>query len=185
MKQRPQSLCNMCGRCCRLATTPVPYDELLKLVEEGEQGAIDFLSIFEPYPSIEAAREQDPTAVDNIIHELKEFGKYEEDKTTFYRCKYISDDNLCGNYENRPELCHRFPSSPYAVVPPGCGFEGWLFWMQEEDKQKVRRSKEQLIELQLLRKKTSDEELINKISAVEEKVQRTIDNYKKYGADFW
>ena len=127
VKSRPQRLCHMCGKCCRISTTPYPYEELKAKVEEGHEGAIDFLDIFEPYPSIESAREVDAGIVDNIINGLKEDNNYDEKTLTFYRCRYIMDNNLCGIYLNRKKLCDNFPVSPWAVVPPDCGFEGWLF----------------------------------------------------------
>jgi Fe-S-cluster containining protein len=178
LTKRPQRLCKMCGRCCRTSTTSNSYEDLLKMCEAGDEGAIAFLSIFEPYPSIEAARVQDAELVDNILGEL---GSGEN--VTFYGCKYIRDDNLCGNYETRPLLCHHCPSTPWAVVPPGCGFENWLLWKREEDKQKVRRSKEQLQELELMY--TDDPETIAKIERVKQTVQKTIDMYKKFGSEYW
>ena len=185
LSKRPQHLCKMCGKCCRVVTAPLPYNKLKEMAEYGDQGAIDFLSIFEPYKSIYDARKVDEEIVDNIINRLKEDGNYVENDMTFYRCKYLQADNLCGNYDNRPVLCRYFPSSPWAIVPPGCGFEGWLFWKREEDKQKIRRAKEELLELKLLSKRTKDPETLKKITAVEHKIQKNIDLYKKYGSENW
>ena len=70
-------------------------------------------------------------------------------------------------------------------MPPGCGFEGWLFWQREEIKQKIRKSKEELLELNLLRMRTKDENTLQKINIVEHKIQRGIDFYKKYGSENW
>ena len=175
----------MCGKCCRVVTAPLPYEKLKELAANGDQGAIDFLSIFEPYKSVYEARKVDEGIVDNIINRLKEDGNYVEKDMTFYRCKYLQADNLCANYENRPTLCRYFPSSPWAIVPPGCGFEGWLFWKREEDKQKIRRAKEELLELELLAKRTKDPDTLKKIAAVEHKIQKNIDLYKKYGSENW
>lgn len=83
---------------------------------------------------------------------LSDDGNYNEEEITFYGCKYLQPDNLCSRYDTRLTLCKHCPSSPWSIVPPGCGFEGWLFWQREELKQKIRRSKEELIELQLLKK---------------------------------
>ena len=182
LSKRPQELCRMCGKCCRVVTTTTPYKELKA---SKEQGAIDFLSIFEPYPSIEAAREVDAGIVDNIIEGLKEDGNYDEKNMTFYHCKYLQDDNLCGRYEDRLTLCKHFPSTPWAIVPPGCGYEGWLFLKREEIKQKIRKVKEELIELQLLKTKVKDEATLEKIKAVEEKMHNSINIYKKYGSEDW
>lgn len=185
LDKRPQSLCHMCGKCCRVVTTSTPYKTLKKMAEENDRGAIDFLSIFVPYESIQAARQADSEVVDNIINRLSEDGNYIEDETTFYCCKYLQDDNLCSNYENRPVLCRHCPSSPWSIVPPGCGFEGWLFWKREEEKEKIRRAKEELLELKLLKKRKNSPETLQKIEAVEQKILRNIDMYKKYGSENW
>ncbi len=185
LDKRPQSLCKMCGKCCRDVTTSTPYKKLKEMAENGDEGAIDFLSVFVPYETIEAAKAVDEGVVNNIISMLSMDGQYKEDETSFYYCKYLRDDNMCSNYENRLTLCKHFPSTPWAIVPPGCGFEGWLFMKREEDKQKVRLAKEELLELKLLRKRTTNEETLKKISIVEQKLQKNIDYYKKYGSENW
>lgn len=185
LAKRPQHLCHMCGKCCRMSTTSTPYEELKKLAAEGHQGAIDFLSIFVPYKSIEEARKVEPEVVDNIIKHQKEDGKYNEANLTFYGCKYLGKDNLCSRYETRLDLCKHCPSTPWSIVPPGCGFEGWLFWQREEIKKKIRLEKEELLDLKLLRLKTTNEEVLKKITLVEHKIQKSIDLYKKYGSENW
>lgn len=42
LSQRPQSLCKMCGKCCRFVTIPQTYEEVQKLASEGHEGAKDF-----------------------------------------------------------------------------------------------------------------------------------------------
>ncbi|MBQ8168182.1 YkgJ family cysteine cluster protein [bacterium] len=185
LSQRPQYLCRMCGLCCRVATSITPYSEIKKMAEEGEQGALDFLELFEPYPSIEDARKVSAATVDNIISRLKDDGNYVEEETTFYCCKYLNDDNTCSRYEERATLCKHFPASPWAIVPPGCGFEGWLFMKREEIKQKIRKTKEDLLELQLLKAKNMDTNTVQKILAVEKRMLESINTYRKYGSEHW
>ncbi len=186
LNKRPQSLCKMCGRCCRVITnTKYPYQTIKKMAQEGNEFAIDFLKIFEPYPSVESARKVDNAIVENIKQMLETDGNYDESNITFYHCRYLLDNNLCSIYEERPTLCIHCPSSGWVVVPPGCGFEGWLFLKREEDKQKVRKAKEEYIELQLLKRKTSDEKILNKINSVEKKIQHTIEIFKQYGSQDW
>ncbi|MBQ3819364.1 YkgJ family cysteine cluster protein [bacterium] len=182
---RPQQLCKMCGKCCRYVTTSKSYEELKRLADTGDKGALDFLEIFEPYESIEAVRNIDAQTVDNIINTLIADGNFNKENMTFYYCKYLQDDNLCSNYDNRKDLCKHFPSTPWAIVPPNCGFEGWLFAKREEIKQRVRKEKEELIDLKVLKSKTTDEETLKKIELVEQKLQRNIDMYKKYGSEDW
>lgn len=185
LAKRPQHLCHMCGKCCRVVTTSTPYAQLKSMAESGDKGATDFLSLFEPYSSIEAARNVDADVVDNIINRLKNDGKFDENNITFYGCRFLQDNNLCSRYETRLDLCKHCPSTPWSIVPPNCGFEGWLFWQREEIKQKIRKSKEELLELQILRMKTIDKEVLKKIDAVEHKIQKSIDFYKKYGSENW
>lgn len=185
LAKRPQHLCHMCGKCCRVVTTSISYAELKQMEQDGDKGAVDFLSLFVPYDSIESARNVDAGVVDNIINRLKSDGSFDEKKITFYGCKYLQDNNLCSRYETRLDLCKHCPSTPWSIVPPGCGFEGWLFWQREEIKQKIRKSKEELLELKLLRMRTKDENTLQKINIVEHKIQRGIDFYKKYGSENW
>lgn len=182
---RPQSLCKMCGKCCRVVTTSLPYEKLCKMRDENDAGACDFLSLFEPFDSVESARKVDEETVDNIINLLEQDGNFPDEGITFYTCKYLRDDNLCSNYENRPRLCRYCPSTPWSIVPPGCGFEGWLFWKREEVKQKIRKAKEELIELKLLKKKSINDDMLKKITTVEQKLQKNIDAYAKYGSYMW
>lgn len=185
LAKRPQHLCHMCGKCCRVVTTSISYAELKQMEQDGDKGAVDFLSLFVPYDSIESARNVDAGVVDNIINRLKSDGSFDENEITFYGCKYLQDNNLCSRYETRLDLCKHCPSTPWSIVPPGCGFEGWLFWQREEIKQKIRKSKEELLELKLLRMRTKNENTLQKINIVEHKIQRGIDFYKKYGSENW
>lgn len=185
INSRPQRLCLMCGRCCRAATTYIPHEELLKMAQEGDEGAKDFLRIFDAYPSIEAAREVDSLIVDNLLEKL-ETAPEKPSKITFYRCKHILDNNLCGIYENnRPELCGRFPTSPWAIVPPKCGYEGWMFKYREELKQKIRKQKESLLELEAELKNDHSPEMKAKIEVGIQQIKDIVKAYSKYGSEDW
>ena len=124
LERRPDNLCKRCGKCCRVSTTKKNYEEIRKLAENNDKEAMDFLEIFEPYENIEEAKKAGKETVENI-------NDYEN--RTFYRCKFIGNDNLCTRYEARKEVCKRFPSSPFAVVPPECGYKEWL----EQEKMKI------------------------------------------------
>ena len=171
----------MCGRCCRVATTPKTHEELLELSAGGDESAQDFLSIFEPYPSIEDARKVSASTVDNILKHIENSDR----PVTFYRCKYIQDNNMCGIYEIRPELCRRAPSTAGAVFPPGCGFEGWLFQKREETKSYIRKKKEELIEYNIMLEMTQDPEKMFKIKQIIEKIESIIEMHHKYGSKDW
>ena len=185
VKARPQRLCHMCGKCCRVVTGGKTYSELLQGVENNDDGAKDFLRIFEPYPSIAAAREIEPQVVDNIVNILKSSGLYDENALTFYKCRYLNDDNSCSTYETRPDLCKLFPSSPWAVVPPGCGFEGWLFQQRERLKQRIRKLKETILSLEVEMLTIEDPEQVKRIQDAIARTKATIQSQAPYGADDW
>ena len=174
----------MCGKCCRVSTTLQSYQELSALAEQGDEEAKDFLSIFEPYNSIDDARAVCANTVENVLLRLKDAVEVPED-INFYKCKYILDNNLCGNYENRPELCKRFPSSAWAIVPPGCGYEGWMFQEREKIKQGIRRKKEDLMDYEIGLKTSKNPENIKKLEEAIEKIKNIIKMYEKYGSADW
>lgn len=182
IKNRPQRLCKMCGKCCKLATASKSYEELLSLSKEGDIQAQDFLKIFEPYPSRQAAIDAFPDVVENIIKYLDDPEKSEN--LTFYKCRHILDGNLCSIYNERPDVCKYFPLSPWAVVPPGCGYEGWLFQKREEKKQKIRKMKEQKIDFETMLPETTPEQA-EKIKGGIETIDKIIEMFSEYGSADW
>ena len=176
LERRPQRLCKMCGKCCRLAVASIPHEELLKKAENGDKGSIEFLDIFEPYESVEAALKFDEKTVKNIP---------EWETRTFYKCKYIQDNNLCGRYETRYDVCKEFPSSPWAVVPPGCGFEGWLFQEREKHKKNIRKLKEEAIFYQAKLKTDIPENEKDLYKQLVQKINKYVDMYSKYDSQHW
>ena len=176
-ERRPQRLCLMCGRCCRFAVASVSHEELMKKVEEGDKSAIEFIETFEPYESYEEALKLDEATVKNIP---------DYKNRTFYKCRFIKDgSNLCPRYEERYEVCRQFPSSPWAVTPPGCGFEGWLFQEREAHKKYIRKLKEDAIYYKaMLQTDISDEDRV----IYEKLISKTDDMvklYSQYEAEDW
>lgn len=186
IESRPQELCKMCGKCCRVVTTSLSYEELKNFALENDEHVRDFLNIFKPYESAEEARKICSKTVDNILSELKSNNKdFDEKEITFYRCRHIKEDNLCGIYENRPKLCKNFPSNPWVIVPPGCGYEGWLFKKREEKKQYVRKLKEDILSYELtLKDEISDTTRKNTLKIID-KINDIIKCYSKYGSEDW
>ncbi len=186
IENRPQELCKMCAKCCRVLTSPLLHDELKELAQNGDEYAKDFLNIFEPYDSKYEAAIICKKTVDNIFSKLRADRKnFDENEVTFYHCRYIQENNSCGIYEKRPELCRNFPSNPWVVVPPGCGYEGWLFKKREEKKQYIRKLKEDILSYKnLLRGDVSENERQN-ILKILEKINEIIKCYSKYGSEDW
>ena len=89
LERRPQRLCLMCGKCCRVVTASIPYDEMVKRAKEGDKEALEFLELFEPFESIEAAKAVDKEIVENIP---------DYENRTFYTCRFLKG-NLCSRYE--------------------------------------------------------------------------------------
>ena len=176
LERRPQRLCKMCGKCCRVVVASIPHEELVLNAENGDKSAKEFLELFEPYPSYKDAMKVDEEIVKNIPN-------YE--KQTFYKCRFLQDNNLCSRYETRLEVCKIFPSSPWAVIPPDCGFEGWLFVEREKHKQRIRKLKEELI----LYKAKLNTNIPNKEKKLYEKlikkINERIELFAKYGAKDW
>ncbi len=131
-------LCHKCGRCCRSATTFNSYPKLLKLVEAGDKEAIDFLEVFEPYDSIEDARQVEPEQVEQVLKAVVDREDMDVNEVTFYHCRYVSPEGLCTIYERRPRCCREAPGHGWSVMPPGCGFEGWQFEQREKQKRMIR-----------------------------------------------
>jgi Fe-S-cluster containining protein len=131
-------MCHKCGKCCRSATTYNSHSKLLELVEQGDKEAIDFLEIFEPYQSIEDARLVEPEQVEQVLKVVESREDMKVEDVTFYHCRYVTPEGLCGIYERRPRCCREAPGHGWAVMPPGCGFEGWQFQQREKQKRMIR-----------------------------------------------
>ena len=176
IERRPQRLCKMCGKCCRVVVASVLHDELIKNAQNGEQSAIEFLELFEPYNSYKEAMLVDSQIVTNIP---------DYKSKTFYKCRYLQDNNLCSRYETRLEVCKIFPSSPWAIIPPDCGFEGWIFVEREKHKQRIRKLKEE----QLVYKAKLKTNISNKEKNLYKKLIKKIDDriylMEKYGSKDW
>ena len=176
LNRRPQRLCKMCGKCCRVVVASVPHEELVKNAENGDKSSLEFLELFEPYDSVADAMAVDVGIVKNIP---------EYENQTFYKCRYLKDDNLCSRYESRLEVCRIFPSSPWTVTPPDCGFDGWLFQEREAHKKKIRKLKEEQIfyQAKLKTQISKKEKLLYK--KLIDKIDERVNLYKKYDADKW
>ncbi|MEW5819047.1 MAG: YkgJ family cysteine cluster protein [Cyanobacteriota bacterium] len=183
----PQGVCNQCGKCCRSATTFYPYKKLLEFVEEGEKEAIDFLEIFEPYPSIEEAKKMVPDQVEQVLRVVEYREDMNVEDVTFYRCRYINDQHLCTVYERRPRCCREAPRHGWSLMPPRCGFEGWQFEQREKQKKLVRELKESLHLMEMLSPdgKTMPTREGVSLDELREVINSKIRPWKRFGADYW
>ena len=112
--------CNKCAACCKLASSEFSFEELKEKSQNGDIFAKQFTSIFIPYENKEDARAQYPEFFDLLE------SKYNDDeKIYFYHCPKIGIDNLCTDYENRPDICRDFPNNPLVIFPKDCGYRKW------------------------------------------------------------
>ena len=111
--------CSCCATCCKMACSEFSYEELQEKAEKGDNFAKQFISVFIPYDNEDEPRQ----AYGEYIDYLKETLPAEE-KVYFYHCPK-NKDNLCSDYENRPEICREFPTNPLMILPKSCGYKDW------------------------------------------------------------
>ncbi|MBK8191195.1 MAG: YkgJ family cysteine cluster protein [Vampirovibrionales bacterium] len=179
--------CHKCGRCCRSATTYAPYEELQEMAARGEAEAIEFLSIFQPYETLEDARAAVPDQVDQVLREAEHNPDLQGKKLTFYHCRYVTPEGLCGIYETRPRCCREAPAHGWSVMPPGCGFEGWQFLQREKQKRAIRdlKTSAYVIEQMSPDGKTHPLRPETTLDELRAMVQKSIRPWKRFGADYW
>lgn len=175
IEERPQRLCKKCGKCCKIVAVDKTYSEFKIEAENGNQEAKDFLDTFIPYPSIDEVLKIDRETVENIS---------DWDLKTFYRCKYLRDDNLCSIYEDRFEACKKYPSSPFTELPEGCGFSGWAFQEGEKIKQAIRKLKEELLNYETELKTSSSSKERNQLQKLIDITKGKIDRYESILPDY-
>lgn len=179
----PQNLCLMCGKCCRVTALKLTPKELFNLAEKGDIFAKEFLKNFIPYDSYKEAREIASETIDAIFLKNKN-GKSLDENITLYHCKYLRGDKSCEK-RDAGTICKNFSVYPWAIIPQGCEMAGMLFLKREEEKQHVRKAKEELLDLAVLKTKIKNKETLERIASVEKKLNRTIELYREYGADDW
>lgn len=137
----PQSLCNMCGLCCKIASFKggMTYEEILALSKDESnpsqaEGARDFLTIFEPI-EFEEALNVAPSFVKEFIRRFP----HQEGKKCFLKCKLLvkkGDKSICAIHEDRPTLCRMYPiPHERTIYHDECGFkeQGQKNWQEIVD----------------------------------------------------
>jgi Fe-S-cluster containining protein len=180
-------LCHKCGRCCRSATTYHSQTKLKELAAQGDKEAVDFLEIFEPYDSIEAARAVVPDQVEQVLEVVKNRPDMSVEEVTFYHCRYVTPEGLCGIYERRPRCCREAPAHGWSVMPPGCGFEGWQFEQRENQKQMIRdlKTSAYIMEQMSPDGKTHPTRPDTTLDDLREMINEKIKPWKPFGAEHW
>ena len=95
------------GSCCALFTIPMHHEE----VEEFRVGKRDASEWKDPDEVTNIMDMVIPLGREEIIERNEKYGKdMREDATNVYTCRHWNTETrLCGNYENRPQMCRDFP----------------------------------------------------------------------------
>jgi Fe-S-cluster containining protein len=112
--------CKKCGTCCKLASSEFSFEELKYKAQKGDKFASQFTSIFRPYENIEEVKIIFPEFVEMVFEKLDK-----DEKIYFYHCPHLTKENLCNDYDNRPEVCRVFPNNPLIIFHPSCGYYAW------------------------------------------------------------
>lgn len=179
-----KKICNKCGKCCRLISSLKSYDELCAASKNGDSTAVNFLKLFLPYDSLVDAVKIDENLVDAVI-EMNKRAYGEDTQTYFYHCRYINSENECIVYKMRPKLCRQYPKNEFIPVAEGCSYAGYSFAMREKVKAKVRKAKEELLDIKIMRQSATERSVIEKLNKLEKKALQLIDVYKAYGSYSW
>ena len=118
MDKKNECSCIKCGACCKLATSEHSYAQLKQRAMKGDKFAQDFVSVFVPYETEEEAKQANPEYFE-LLNKL-----VEDEKIYYYHCPKVKD-NLCTDYENRPNICKDFPHNPLKLLPSSCAFNEW------------------------------------------------------------
>ena len=118
MDKKNNYTCAKCAACCKLATSEYSYNQLKQRAMRGDKFSEDFVSVFVPYETEEEAKKANPEYF-KLLNEL-----VEDEKIYYYYCPKLKD-NLCSDYENRPDICKDFPHNPLKLLPSSCSFNEW------------------------------------------------------------
>ena len=120
MEKKKEYSCNKCGECCKLMISSYSPVQLKQRAIRGDKFAREFLSIFIPYESEEIVEAICP----DYYNKLQEYMD-EDERLYFYYCSKLGADNLCSDYENRPQICKDYPRNPHKILPDSCGYLPW------------------------------------------------------------
>lgn len=94
--------CNLCGRCCQSICLQID-GKWLKKIKHFRKAAGE----------------------DESLARFEVCGRTEEGFLLF-ACTCLNENGTCNDYENRPQLCRKFPSPSIFLqlgeLPEGCGF---------------------------------------------------------------
>ena len=84
----------------------------------GDKFAEEFTSIFVPYETEEQAKAINPEYFKLLNDTMGDIKVY------YYYCPKLKN-NLCSDYENRPNICKKYPYNPLMLLPRECSYNSW------------------------------------------------------------
>lgn len=118
LAEKDNITCNKCGACCKLSVSEYSGLQLRQKALKGDKISEDFIKVFKPFEKIEDAKNANPEYFDLIENTIN------DNKAYYYHCTKL-DENLCSDYENRPDFCKNFPNNPLKLLPPTCSYNKW------------------------------------------------------------
>lgn len=124
--------CNGCGRCCQNHHIPLTLDESERWVSDGGQIVILVDGFLEDSHGFDSVQGTHLMRRSRAVHSgtlrprvMVTFAAHNPG-----RCRYLQDDNRCGQYESRPLVCRIYPAEinpSIALNPAGkdCPPEVW------------------------------------------------------------
>lgn len=73
------------------------------------------------------------------------------------------------------------PQNVFSDIPENCGYYGWIFLKQEEHKQKVRKIKEEMIELKVKINNSKSNTKKKKYEHALKKIYEKLEDLKEFG----
>ncbi|RAU44121.1 MULTISPECIES: YkgJ family cysteine cluster protein [unclassified Pseudomonas] len=125
--------CNGCGRCCQNHHIPLTLDEAVRWVADGGQLIILVDGFVEDGPGFDSAQRAHLMRRSRAVHCATLQPRVMITFAAFNpgRCRYLQDDNRCGQYESRPLVCRIYPAeiNPSITLNPqakDCPEEVWV-----------------------------------------------------------
>lgn len=120
LEKKKEYSCAKCGTCCKLAVSEFSPVQLKQRAIRGDKFAREFSKIYVPYESEDMAKAICPEYYDKLYEIMDP-----DERLYFYYCSKLGADDLCSDYENRPDICKDFPLTALKVLPECCAFMPW------------------------------------------------------------
>ena len=120
MEKKNEYTCGKCGACCKLAVSEYSPIQLKQRAIRGDKFAKEFSQIYVAYESEDMAKAICPEYYDKLYDIMDP-----DERLYFYYCSKLGADDLCSDYENRPDICRDFPMTALKVLPDTCSYLPW------------------------------------------------------------